>query len=162
MFGLIGLAGFSLWITLSLGIGFYHGVSSSFWPTAPAQVRSSSVSTGVSSLGRWWQPELTYDYRVGGHAYQSSTIRYLMPALSHEEDARLIQAEYSEGRQTRVAYNPRNASESVLEPGIPVGMWWRALIPVFLWGLTAYIYYEINHPKRRVMLLPDIETAGQE
>jgi Protein of unknown function (DUF3592) len=162
MFGLIGLAGFSLWATLSLGIGFYLSLRSSFWPTASAQVSSSSVSTGVSNIGRWWQAELTYEYRVGGHVYQSSTIRYLMPASDHEEEARQIQANYAEGRQTRAAFNPANPSESVLEPGVPAGMWWRALIPLFFWGLTGYIYYEIHHPERRLMLLPDIEAAGQE
>jgi hypothetical protein len=162
MIGLIGLAGFSLWVTLSLGTSFYLSLRSSFWPTTSAQVSSSSVSTGVSNIGRWWQPELTYGYQVEGRPYRSNNIRYMMPPLYREEDARQIRADYTEGRRVRVAYNPSNPSESVLEPGVPAGMWWRALLPLFFWGLTGYIYYEIRNPERRLMLLPDIETAGQE
>ncbi len=162
MIGLFGLTCFALWITFSLGSRFILGVESLWWPTVPARVTSSTVSTGVSNTGRWWQPELTYDYQVGGRAYQSSGIRFVMPPAYREEPAREMQAEYPEGRLTRAAYNPKNASQSVLEPGVPAGLWWRALIPLFFWTLTGYIFYEIRHPERRMLLLPDVEPAVQD
>lgn len=86
----------------------------------------------------------------------------MMPAIYHEEEARQIQDNYVQGAGVRVAYNPSNPAESVLEPGVPAGMWWKALIPIFFWGLIGYFCYEIKHPERRLVMLPDIEIAGQE
>lgn len=160
--GLLGLASVAVWLTLSLGSDFYLCLASLRWPTVPVRITASDVSTGVSNMGRWWQPELTYDYQVGGRNYRSSSIRYLMPAFYHVEGARQIQAAYPKGAQAQAAVDPANPSQSVLEPGIPEGMWWRGLIPLFFWTLTGYIFYEIRNPQRRFLLLPDAETAGQE
>ncbi len=162
LIGLLGLASVALWLTLSLGTDFYLCLKSVRWPTVPVTITSSDVSTGVSNMGRWWQPELTYEYQVGGQRYRSSGIRYLMPAFYHAEGARQIQTAYPKGAQVQAAFDPANPSQSVLEPGIPEGMWWRAFIPLFFWMLTGYIFYEIRHPHRRFLLLPDVETAGQE
>ncbi len=113
-------------------------------------------------MGRWYQPDVTYDYQVNGIAYRSSQVRYLMPPFYHQEGAHDIQGSFPQGAQVGVAYNPRNPTQSVLQPGIPSGMWMRGLIPLFFWSLIGYIYYEIRNPGRRFMLLPDAETAGQE
>jgi hypothetical protein len=160
--GLLGLASVALWLTLSLGSDFYLCLKSLRWPTAHVTITSSDVSTGVSNMGRWWQPELTYEYEVGGHSYRSTSIRYLMPAFYHAEGARQIQAAYPKGAQVQAAIDPENPARSVLEPGIPDGMGWRGLIPLFFWILAGYIFYEIRNPQRRLLLLPDVETAGQE
>ncbi len=162
LIGLLGLASIALWLTLSLGSGFYLCLESLRWPTVPVRITSSDVSTGVSNMGRWWQPELIYEYQVGGQGYRSSSIRYLMPAFYRGEDARQIQAAYPAGALVQAAIDPHNPSRSVLEPGIPGGMWWRGLIPLFFWGLTGYIFYEIRNPQRRILLLRDPEAAGQE
>ncbi len=162
LIGLFGLASIAIWLTLSLGSHFFLCLESLRWPTLPVTVTSSDVSTGVSNMGRWWQPELNYEYRFGGQTYRSSGIRYLMPPFYRAEDARQIQASYPQGARVRAAINPKNPSQSILEPGIPEGMWWRALIPFFFWGLTCYIFYEIRNPKRRFLLLPDVEPTGQE
>jgi Mn2+/Fe2+ NRAMP family transporter len=37
-----------------------------------------------------------------------------------------------------------------------------ALIPLFFWALAAYIFYEIVHPHRRVLLHSNAEALGQE
>jgi len=100
-----------------------------------------------------------FEYELGGRQYSSGSIRYMMPVYYHEEDARLVQATYPKDVQVRAAYNPGNPAQSVLEPGVPPIMWLRALIPVFFWILAAYIFYEINHPERRMLLLPDMEPA---
>ena len=62
----------------------------------------------------------------------------------------------------KAVYNPRNPSQSVLNPGIPTGMWWRGLVPLFFWGLLAYLYYEVRHPERRFVMLPDYEAVQDE
>jgi hypothetical protein len=162
LIGLVGLTCFAAWITFSLGSAFYLCVASSWWPTTQARVTASEVNTGVSNIGRWFQPDVTYEYQVNGNVYRSSQVRYLMPPFYHQEDAHDIQADFPQGAQVTAAYNPRNPAQSVLEPGIPPGMWMRGLIPLFFWSLIGYIYYEIRRPERRLMLLPDSEPAGQE
>jgi hypothetical protein len=162
LIGLVGLASVALWLTLSLGSDFYLCLTSLRWLTVPVRITSSDVSTGVSNMGRWWLPELTYEYQVGGQTYRSSNIRYLMPPFYHAEGARQIQTAYPKGAQVQAAIDPQKPSRSVLEPGIPEGMWWRGLIPLFFWALTGYIFYEIRNPHRRFLLLRDPETAGQE
>jgi hypothetical protein len=157
--GLVGLASLAIWLTFSVGSGLYRSLESLRWPTVSVTVTSSDVSTGVSNMGRWWQPELKYEYQIDGKNYASSRIRYLMRPFYHPEDARQIQGAYPQGRRLRAAYDPQNPSESVLEPGIPEGMWWRLLMPLFFWVLIGYLFYEIRNPQRRVLLLPDIEAA---
>lgn len=157
--GLVGLTGLTIWLSLSLAGSLYRCLESLRWPTLPVTVVSSDVSTGVSNMGRWWQPELTYEYQVGGQSYRSSSIRYLMPPFYHAEGAREVLGAYPKGAKVQAAYNPSNPSQSVLEPGIPEGMWWRVLIPLFFWALIGYIFYEIRNPQRRFLLLPDVEPA---
>jgi Protein of unknown function (DUF3592) len=162
MVGMVALSIFAVWITLSLGTRFFWCVVSLTWPTIPAHVTSSALSTGESNAGQWWRPEVAYAYQLDGQSYTSRGLRLMMPFYYHEQDARQIQEEYPAGAQVRAAYNPRKPTQSVLEPGIPPGMWWRAFIPLFFWTVVGYLYYEIRHPERRVVLLPDLEAAGQD
>lgn len=160
--GLIGLGSIAVWLTLSLGSGFYLSIMSLRWPTVPVRVISSGVNTGSSSLGMWWAPDVKYEYRLSGRAYHSATIRYLMPAFYEKEEAQAVLAAYPPAVQTTAAYDPQNPARSVLEPGVPSSMWKRALIPLVFWGLTAYIFYEIVRPDRRLLLRSNAEALGQE
>ena len=162
MIGLIGLTCFAMWVTLSLGSSFYQCIVSSQWPTTAVRVTASTVNTGVSNMGEWWLPDVTYEYQVNGSSYYSNGIRFLMPPFYSPDGARAIKADYPQGAEVRAFYNPKNPGQSVLESGVPSSMWIRLVIPLFFWGLVAYIYYEIRHPERRMMLLPDVEPAGQE
>lgn len=162
LFGLFGLGAFAVWLTLGLGSNFYMCLSSSHWPKAQAIVTTSEVSTGTSNVGRWWQPDLRYQYQVGGRNYQSTAVRFLMPLFYHPEEARAIQAQYPQNSATMAAYDPGNPAHSVLQPGVPAGMWSQALIPLFFWTLIGYIAYEIRHPHRRVLLNHSPEPAEAE
>ena len=162
LLGLAGLSVFAVWITISLGSSFFLCLESLTWPTVPVQVISSGLDTGESNAGRWWEPDVAFSYQVAGHAYRSSNFRFMMPPIYQEERAQQLQSEYPEGALAKAAYNPRNPSQSVLEPGLPAGMWWRGLIPLFFWGLLGYLYYEIKHPERRVVMLPDLAAAEDE
>lgn len=48
-----------------------------------------------------------------------------------QEEAQAVLADYPPEAQTTAAYDPRNPARSVLEPGVPPGMWKKALIPPF-------------------------------
>lgn len=162
LLGLMGLGSIAVWLTLSVGTAFYLCIVSSHWPKTSARVISSGVDTGRSALGTWWAPHVEYEYRVDRQEYRSTNIRYVLPPSYHREQVQTVVAAYAPNAQTSVAYDPQNPARSVLEPGAPLSMWTRALIPLFFWGLTAYIYYEIKHPQRRWMLRSNSEALGQE
>jgi len=162
LLGVIGLGCIALWLTISLGKGFYLCMTSLRWPKVPVRITSSGVYTGSSSLGTWFAPDVEYQYRLGGRAYHSDTIRYLMQAFYGPEEAQTVLAAYPSKAQAMAAYDPQNPSRSVLEPGVPAGMWIKALIPLFFWALTAYIFYEIVHPDRRLLLRSSAGVVGEE
>jgi len=85
-----------------------------------------------------------------------------MPAFYEKEEAQAVLAAYPPEAETTAAYDPQNPARSVLEPGVPASMWKRALIPLLFWALTAYIFYEIVHPDRRLLLRSNAEAVGQE
>ena len=152
LLGLFGLGVITVWLTATIGSSFFYSVSSRHWPKVLAQITSSAVITGTSNAGRWWAPDLEYEYRVHGKLYHSSTIRFPMPAYYNKESAADVLAPYSKDRQVAVAYDPKNPSRAVIEAGISSAMWKQILIPLFLWPLSFYIFYEINRPHRRFLL----------
>jgi hypothetical protein len=160
--GLVGLGAIAVWLTLSLGNAFYLALISQRWPTVPVRVISSGISTGRSTIGNWWAPDVQYEYQLGGRTYHSTSIRFLMPVFANQDDARAVQSAYPQDAQTKAAYDPRDPARSVLEPGVPPNMWWRVLIPLFLWCLVGYIFYEINHPERRRLLSRNPETVDEQ
>jgi len=128
----------------------------------PVQVVSSGVDTGTSNVGRWWAPNVEYEYQVDGHVYRSTTLRYFMPAYYQQGEARAVQAEYPQNSEAKAAYDPAHPGRSVLEPGVPSGLWARAPIPIFLWSLCAGILYEMKNPGRRILVESTPEEAGCE
>jgi len=152
LLGLIGLGSVAVWLTISIGSSFYLCLVSLRWPKLPVRVVSSGVSTGSSNLGTWWAPDVDYVYLLNGRAYHSATIRFIEPPFYEKDGAEAVLAGYPAETQTTAAYDPKDPARSVLEPGVPPGMWKKALIPPFFWALTAYIFYEIVHPRRRWML----------
>ena len=158
--GLIGLGALAVWVTLSLSASFFLCLNSLRWPTVPVRIVSSGVSTGTSNIGHWWAPEVEYEYAVSGHVYRSTNIRYFMPTFYQQEEARAVRAAYPNGTEAKASYDPHNPSRSVLEPGLPAGLWERALIPAFFWGLIGYILFEMKNPERRLLLRPSNEEAS--
>ena len=161
--GLFGLGIITVWLTASIASNFFYSLTSRHWPKAPAHITYSGVVAGMSNVGTW-APDVEYEYQVGGKAYHSASIRYPMPTFYDEDAAAEVQAAYTKGREVAVAYDPRDPSRSVLETGVPPGMWNQALIPLFFWVLSGYIFYEINHPGRRLLLRsnPEAQELAQD
>jgi hypothetical protein len=159
--GLFGLGVFAVWLTAGIGSGFYRCLASVHWPTVAAYVSSSEVNTGTSNIGTWWAPAISYEYEVGGKRFEAANIRYLMPHYYRETPAADTIAPYPAGSQVRVSYDPQNPAESVLEPGVPSGMWKQALIPLFFWAVVGVIWFEIDHPNRRRLLRSNAEMEAE-
>ena len=158
--GLAGLATVALWVTLSLGNCLYLCLQSSRWPRLPVRIVSSGVDTGISNAGRWWTPNVEFEYLVNGKIYRSTSVRYFMPPFYQQGEARAVQAEYPQGSEAKAAYDPANPDRGVLEPGVPAGLWARAIIPVFLLSLCAGILYEMKNLRPRIVVRPIPEEAN--
>ena len=129
-----------------------RSLASERWPRASAQVVSSSVYREGADVSPRWEPAVVYQYKIGNRTFTSHRIRFLMGPMYRREEANQITESYSVGRVVSVAYDPANPGESVLEPGAPSGTLKQVLLMLFLIGMTSYIYYEIRHPQRRILL----------
>jgi hypothetical protein len=158
--GLSLLGTIAVWVTLMIGNSFYLCANSARWPKLSVRIVSSSITTGTSNMGRWWAPEVEYEYGVNGRIYHATNIRYFMPAIFQEEGARAIQAAYPQNRFTSAAYDPADPTRAVLEPGIPSNLWVRPLVPLFLWSLCGFIFYGLKSPNRKPELRSATEDAG--
>lgn len=132
--------------------GLSRSVASERWPRASAEVVSSAVYRDGSDVAPRWEPAISYRYYIGNNTFTSGTIRFLMGPMYDRDEATQIAESYSVGSVVRVAYNPDNPRESVLQPGTPPGTLKQVLLALFLIGITGYIYYEIHHPERRILL----------
>ena len=148
----MGLGLLSLWLVLHLSSNFYFSVASTHWPKTTAHVMSSAVYASGAGAGATFSPQVKYEFETAGKSYQSNNIRYLLRTFYNVDSATEVQSSYPVGSVVSVAYDPQNPSRSVLEPGVPQGMWLQALIPLFFFGLCGYIFFEITHPRRRVLL----------
>ncbi len=150
--GLVGLAALSIWLSVNLFTNLYFSVVSQHWPRATARVTSSGIYSSGLGVETSWAPTVDYSYEVGGTSHHSSNIRYLMRTFYDVDSATEVQTVYPVGRIVSVAYDPGNPNRSVLEPGVPPGMWPRAVIPVFFCALCGYIFFEIVNPQSRILL----------
>jgi hypothetical protein len=157
IFGLFILGIIVLCIATNIISGITRSLSSERWPRASAQVVASAVYQDGTDVSPRWEPEVVYRYKIGNQTYTSRRIRFLMAPTYQLQEASGIAESYSLGRVVQVAYNPAVPSDSVLEPGLPPGTLKQVLLVLFLMTVTSYIYYEIRHPERRVVLrsIPD-------
>lgn len=160
--GFVGLAALSFWIVASISSNLYFSVVSAHWPKAAARVVSSGVYSNGKGVGVSWTPKVEYEYEAEGSVRHSSNIRYLMRAFYDADSAAEVQESYPEGRLVSVAYDPQDPSRSVLEPGLAPGMWTQGLIPLFFCGLCGYIFFEITHPDRRILLHSNPVDANED
>jgi hypothetical protein len=152
MLGLLILGIIVVCIGSNIFNGIYQSLQSRHWPKAEAQITASVVSRDASDVATRWTPNVEFRYHVGNSAFTSKRVRFLMAPMYQREEATGITDAYAVGRGVSVAYNPANPAESVLEPGLPPGTTKQVLIAMFLFGLVGYIFYEIHHPERRILL----------
>jgi hypothetical protein len=152
MLGLLILGIIVVCIGSNIFSGIYQSFRSERWPRAEAQITTSVVNRDPSDVATRWTPTVAYRYSVGNSSFTSNRVRFLMAPMYQREEASSIVEAYGVGRAVSIAYNPANPAESVLQPGPPPGTTKQALIAMFLFGLVGYIFYEIHHPERRILL----------
>lgn len=117
------------WEIVRQDIGFLQGGSASEnWPTVDGQIISSSVESSYSSGGSGvgssrYDPIVEYEYSVEGESFTGDRISFAQQSYSHNTSAEAITKRYSVGRTVPVSYDPEDAANSVLEPGVESGNW---------------------------------------
>ncbi len=112
-------------------------ISTLFWPSTRGKVIHSSVQ----SSGRFYSPDIRYEFKVGGKSYASSNFDASQLETGDELEPEKIVRRYKEGTKITVYYNPRNPADCVLKTGIG----WPLLIMLFGAGvgfsLVGWIFW---------------------
>jgi hypothetical protein len=110
------------------------------WPTASGTVVSAEElqhqrqvppETGGGTRIHY-EARVHYEYAVGRVHIGSTVIRLGPTESSNEAGVQSTLARYLPGQQVRVAYNPQDPTESVLEPGVHPLDFTRAVVGVVL------------------------------
>lgn len=158
MFGLLVLGVIVVTVCSGILSGISRSVQSERWPRVAGRIIGSEVDRDGSDVAPKYIPAVEFRYSVGDVTYTSHRIRFLMAPIYQREVATHIQNGYVQGREVSIAYNPESPAESVLEPGLPPGTAKQIFIAIFLLGITAYIFFEIHNPTRRILL----RTFGED
>lgn len=129
-------------------------LNSQHWPEVIGEVSHSEVikrkklkRSGTGKSTTTYAANIYYQYTVAGEQYQHQQTML----VDHNTDAlvrQAIQHQYPDGANIKVYYNPENASQSALAPGLTTE---HILIGVFLLGsigLMAFAVYR-NARNRR-------------
>ena len=96
----------------------WKGKKSEEWETATGIITKSHVTDLSVQKGHGTCPIVHYQYSLDNRAYKSDRITWGNVHASGARDAsQQVADRYREGMEVTVYYNPRNADESVLEPG---------------------------------------------
>lgn len=89
------------------------------WPTASGAISANWLKVLIGRNGRrFYHPEITFRYRVGGADYQSSRISFAFDRNQRDQrEAQNILDRYPMGSVVKVYYEPGNPSFGILEPG---------------------------------------------
>ncbi|AKF84762.1 hypothetical protein MFUL124B02_04180 [Myxococcus fulvus 124B02] len=93
------------------------------WPTAPGTIRSAEEferrlpAPPMAEPRVFYEAVIEYEYTVGRVLVGTTALRVDPAAYTNPEHAQSILRRYPPGQAVRVAYNPADPTDAVLEPG---------------------------------------------
>lgn len=144
VFAVVGVA------LLAVGLkDVWRAARSRRWPTAPGKVISTeelqhrrpvpAEAGGGTRLH--YEPHVHYEYTVGQVLIGSTHLRLGPTESSSEARAQVVLARYPPGTPVQVAYNPKDPTESVLEPGARPVDFARAGVGAFFVGMAFFVQF---------------------
>ncbi|MCY0998850.1 DUF3592 domain-containing protein [Myxococcus sp. MISCRS1] len=115
------------------------------WPTAPGTIRSAEEFerrlpvAGPAEPRIHYEAVIHYEYTVGRVLVGTSTLRVDPAAYTNPEHAQSVLRRYPPGQAVRVAYNPADPTDAVLEPGAHAPSFVRLGVGLGLVALGACI-----------------------
>jgi hypothetical protein len=124
-----------------------YKVSSPHWPTVEGRIVSMRVRERQSAWGTEWMPDINYHYVVGGRHYQNTHLTASRDIRWKSREAlNDFLSRYVARDTVDVYYNPRDASEAMLEPGsggLDTAAFGGILLTIL--GLSTLIIYDRMH-----------------
>ena len=109
---------------------------------APGRVETSDVTSyqlrnrsSEDSVVRWktvYRPNVVYGYDVAGVHYRGDKLSYFGKGANSADIAQQVATRYPVGTPLTVHYNPKNPSESAIDPRTPLGLYFFYLVPVIV------------------------------
>jgi len=94
------------------------GDASLEWPAVQGRIRSAAIVPYEDRKRVRYRVRILYDYKVLGRRYTGNGIFFKAAVTKDSEDqARRFLADYPEGGEAKVYYNPEDPGEAVLRPG---------------------------------------------
>ena len=131
---------------------YLHEAHSAWWPVVEGVVMESRLAFMQTRRGPLYMPSVHYQYRLGNREFTDSKLDFHTQDRWHSRQyAERKLAQYPDGKVVSVAYDPRDPSFAVLEPGLTAD-------PVFLMYLDAvflvlfaigFIYLLVTMPAER-------------
>lgn len=117
------IAGFALALAGTFGVAHSLGPTAKSWaslrwPSVQGTVTSAGIIRHLDEEGTAPEVRVTYTYTIDGEALSSTRVRFSPFGLRSLVG---IPPEYEEAEPVQVAYDPRDPSESVLQPGPTIG-----------------------------------------
>jgi hypothetical protein len=107
-------------MVIGCSVPMVEGVFSLSWPLVDGVITHSRDLPGRRAIG----VDIGYRYAVGGRTYTGGRFRFQFWLTSSSMDSRDVQSilgRYRVGEPVKVAVNPRDAADSVLQPGPDFG-----------------------------------------
>jgi hypothetical protein len=116
---LIG-AGFCAFITYWVVEAMRDGWASRSWPVTQGTIVLSQVIKDESHKKAVYRADVQFTYEVSGRAYRGNRISFSLEGVSSADEtgAQRLVEQYPPGKVVSVAYDPSNAVNAVLEPGV--------------------------------------------
>src|SRR4051794_8982018 len=150
-------------IAVGCAIPLAQGLLSLSWPKVDGVITHSRDLPGFRAIG----VDIGYSYAAGGKTYNGNRFRFQFVVSASQMESREVQsilARYRVGEPVKVAANPSNLSDSVLEPGPDVNSIFPFLAGLFLLllGLGKVQKDEPAHEgsASRVLARPRYGVAG--
>ncbi len=89
-------------------------VESESWPTIPAKI-TQSVATRHDATSSRWNYLTSYEYEIDGKSYKNHIATFY--TIIHEKEAKEMEADFPEGENVCVYYDPQEPKQSVLKLG---------------------------------------------
>jgi len=108
---------------------------STTWPTTAAVIIRSDITRRHEDSGDDFVPDIEYRYRVEGREMTSKGIRAGTTVTHTRKVARSLANEYHAGQLVMIAYDPADASNALLEPGLH-----KQTFVVLVFGLMTLMF----------------------
>lgn len=120
------------------------------WPTVPGRITKAEVESfegysppdkkGRTTVQTFYKSVLLFSYTVNGRAYIGQTVGTTSQMTANwEAPARRLVSRYKIGQEVKVHYDPKNPSEGVIDPTIPLWSWLLWIVPIA--SFSAAIFF---------------------